>query len=153
MALQNLRRMYIEKVSEITEEIYTVVKLLVPQLGAHKVIPTWDEMNALVQSEASTLLIVRYPDENSEIVGILTLTVYRVPTGVRSIVEDVVVDEKMRRRGIAEALMRRAIELAGQAGANVLTLSSNPMREAANKLYQSMGFEKRETNSYLYKIK
>jgi ribosomal protein S18 acetylase RimI-like enzyme len=110
-------------------------------------------LSALVHSEASTLLIVRYPDENSEIVGMLTLAVYRVPTGVRSIVEDVIVDEKMRRRGIAEALMRRAIELAEQAGAGVLTLSSNPSREAANKLYQSMGFEKRETNSYLYKIK
>jgi ribosomal protein S18 acetylase RimI-like enzyme len=145
--------MHIEKVSEVTEEIYTAIKLLVPQLGAHKVIPTWDELSALVRAEASTLLIVRYPDENSEIVGMLTLVVYRVPTGVRSIVEDVIVDEKMRRRGIAEALMRRAIEMAEQAGADVLTLSSNPSREAANKLYQSMGFEKRETNSYLYKIK
>ena len=145
--------MYIEKVSEVTKEIYAAVKLLVPQLGAHKVIPTWDEMNALVRSEASTMLIARYPNENSEIAGMLTLTVYRVPTGIRSIVEDVIVDENMRRRGIAEALMCRAIELAGQAGASVLTLTSNPSREAANKLYQSMGFEKRETNSYLYKIK
>jgi ribosomal protein S18 acetylase RimI-like enzyme len=145
--------MHIEKVSDVTNEIYAAIKLLVPQLGAHKVIPTRDELNALVQSESSTLLVVRYPDESSEIVGMLTLAVYRVPTGVRSIVEDVIVDEKMRRRGIAEALMRRAIDLAGQAGAAVLTLSSNPTREAANKLYQSMGFEKRETNSYLYKIK
>jgi ribosomal protein S18 acetylase RimI-like enzyme len=145
--------MHIEKVSEVTEEIYSAIKLLVPQLGAHKVTPTWDKLSALAHSEASTLLIVRYPDENSEIVGMLTLAVYRVPTGVRSIVEDVIVDEKMRRRGIAESLMRRAIELAEQADAGVLTLSSNPSREAANKLYQSMGFEKRETNSYLYKIK
>lgn len=145
--------MHIEKVSEVTEEIYAAIKLLVPQLGVHKIIPTWDELSALVHSEASTLLTVRYPDENSEIVGMLTWAVYRVPTGVRSIVEDVIVDEKMRRRGIAEALMRRAIEMAEQAGAGVLTLSSNPSREAANKLYQSMGFEKRETNSYLYKIK
>lgn len=145
--------MHIEKVTEVTEEIYVAVQLLVPQLGAHKVTPTWDELNALVRSEASTFLIARYPDENSDIVGILTLTVYRVPTGVRSIAEDVIVDEKVRRRGIAKALMRHAIDLAGQAGAGVLALSSNPTREAANKLYQSMGFERRETNSYLYKIK
>jgi ribosomal protein S18 acetylase RimI-like enzyme len=145
--------MYIERVSEVTEEIYSAVKMLVPQLGVHAVIPTWDELNALVRSEASALLVARYPDEKSVIAGILTLTVYRVATGVHSIVEDVIVDEKMRRRGIAEALMHRAIELAAQAGASVLALSSNPTREAANKLYQSMGFEKRETNSYLYKIK
>ena len=145
--------MYVGKVFEVTDEIYNAAKLLVPQLGPDKVIPTRDELSALVQSEATTLLIARYPDGNSEIAGILTLTVYRVPTGIRSIVEDVVVDEKMRRHGIAETLMNYAIELAGQAGASVLTLSSNPSREAANKLYQSMGFEKRETNSYLYKIK
>ncbi len=145
--------MFIEKVSEVTDEIYNGVKLLVPQLGAHKVIPTRAELIALVRSESSTLLTARYPDERGEIAGMLTLTVYRVPTGIRSIVEDVIVDEKMRRRGIAEALMRHAIELAGQAGASVLALSSNPSRAAANQLYQSMGFEKRETNSYLYKIK
>ena len=139
--------MYVEKISEVTDEIYTAVRLLVPQLGADKIIPTRDEVHALVRSEAATFLIARYPDKDSEIAGILTLTVYRVPTGIRSIVEDVIVDEKMRRRGIAEALMRHAIELAGQAGASVLALSSNPAREAANKLYQSMGFQKRETNS------
>jgi len=145
--------MIVEKVSELTEEIYTAVKLLVPQLGAHKVIPTWDELNALVRSESSTLLIARYPDQHGRIAGILNLTIYRVPTGIRSIVEDVIVDEKMRRRGIAEGLMRHAIELAEQGGASTLALTSNPSREAANKLYQSVGFEKRETNSYLYKIK
>ena len=145
--------MFIGKVSEVTEELYNAVKSLIPQLGVHKVCPTWAELNALVCAESATLLIARYPDEASEIAGMLTLTVYRVPTGMRSIVEDVIVDEKLRRRGIAEALMRRAIGLAGQAGASVLTLSSNHTREAANKLYQSMGFQKRETNSYLYKIK
>ena len=145
--------MHTEKVSEVTDEIYSAVKLLVPQLGAHKVIPTWDELNVLVRSECSTLLIARYPDDHSGIAGILNLTIYRVPTGIRSIVEDVIVDEKMRRRGIAEALIRHAIELARQGGASTLALTSNPSREAANKLYQSVGFEKRETNSYLYKIK
>jgi ribosomal protein S18 acetylase RimI-like enzyme len=144
--------MIVEKVSELTEEVYAAVKLLVPQLGAHKANPTWDELNALIRSEASTLLIARYPDATSEIAGILSLTIYRVPTGMRSIVEDVIVDEKMRRRGIAEALMRYAIELAREAGANGVALTSNPQREAANKLYQALGFQKRETNSYFYKL-
>ena len=144
--------MFIEKVSEITEEILNAVESLVPQLGAHKTPPTWDELNALVTSEASTLLIARYPDESGKIAGILTLSVYRVPTGIRSIVEDVIVDENMRRRGIAEALMLHAIGLAREAGANGVALTSNPKREAANKLYQSMGFQKRETNAYFYKL-
>jgi len=144
--------MYIEKVSEVTEEIFEAVRLLVPQLGAHKAPPTWDELNTLVHSEASTLLIARYPDESGKIAGILTLSVYRVPTGIRSIVEDVTVDENMRRRGIAEALMLRAIDLAREVGANGVSLTSNPKREAANKLYQAMGFQKRETNAYFYKL-
>lgn len=144
--------MHIEKVTELTEEIYSAVQLLVPQLGAHKANPTWDELNALIRSEASTLLIARYPDATSQIAGILSLTIYRVPTGMRSFVEDVIVDEKMRRRGIAEGLMRYAIELAREAGANGVALTSNPKREAANKLYQAMGFQKRETNAYFYKL-
>ena len=145
--------MYVEKISEVTDEIYTAVRLLVPQLGANKTIPTRDEVHALVRSEAGTFLIARYPDKDGVIAGILTLTVYRVPTGIRSIVEDVIVDEKMRRRGIAEALMRYAIDLAREGGADVMTLSSNHTREAANQLYQSMGFQKRDTNSYIYKLR
>ncbi|NWG07940.1 MAG: GNAT family N-acetyltransferase [Chloroflexi bacterium] len=144
--------MVIEKVSEVTEEIVKSVAKLIPQLGVQKAPPTWDELNLLVHSEASTLLIARYPDEMGEIVGILSLTIYRVPTGIRSIVEDVVVDENMRRRGIAEAMMLRAIDLAKEAGANGVALTSNPRREAANKLYQSMGFQQRETNAYFYKF-
>jgi GNAT superfamily N-acetyltransferase len=145
--------MYIEKVSEVTDEIVNALQRLVPQLGAHKAPPTWDELSTLVHSEASTLLIARFPDEKSTIAGILTLSVYRVPTGIRSIVDDVIVDESMRRRGIAEALMLRAIDLAREVGANGVALTSNPKREAANKLYQSMGFQKRETNAYFYKLK
>jgi ribosomal protein S18 acetylase RimI-like enzyme len=145
--------MHIEKISKLTEEVYSAVKLLVPQLGVHKVNPTWDELNALIRSESSKLIVARYPDETSQISGILTLAIYRVPTGMRSIVEDVIVDEKKRRRGIAEALMRYAIDLAREAGANGVALTSNPQREAANRLYQAMGFQKRETNAYFYKLK
>jgi ribosomal protein S18 acetylase RimI-like enzyme len=98
-------------------------------------------------------LVAREPDENGEIIGILSLTVYRVPTGVRSIIEDVVVDEHMRRRGVGEALVRHAIELARQAGASGVALTSNPQREAANRLYQALGFELRKTNPYFYQLK
>ena len=88
--------MHIEKASEVTEEIFEVVQRLVPQLGAHKVPPTREDLRKLVGSEASSLLVARDPDEASPIAGILCLTIYRVPTGVRSIIEDVVVDETRR---------------------------------------------------------
>ena len=144
--------MYIGKVSETTDELYQALQRLVPQLGIHKTPLALEELRALLSTEGSTLLIAREPDENGAIVGVLSLTIYRVPTGVRSIVEDVVVDEKMRRHGIGEALVRRAIDLARDAGANGVTLTSNPQREAANKLYQAMGFELRKTNPYFYKL-
>lgn len=99
------------------------------------------------------LLAARVPNENGAIAGILSLIVYRVPTGLRSIIEDVVVDEKLRRRGVGEALIRYAIKLAREAGADGVSLTSNSQREAANQLYQSLGFESRKTNPYFYKLK
>lgn len=145
--------MYIEKVSEVTEELWKALQRLVPQLGAHKTPPTFDELTALVKSEASTLLVAREPDERGPIAGVLCLTVYRVPTGVRSIIEDVIVDESMRRGGIGEALVRAAIERARGAGASGVALTSRPEREAANRLYRSIGFQLRQTNPYFYKLK
>jgi ribosomal protein S18 acetylase RimI-like enzyme len=145
--------MYIEKVSTATDELYEALRRLIPQLGTHKITPSWEEMCQLIQSEASTLLVAREPDRTGPIAGILSLTLYRVPTGLRSIIEDVIVDEGMRRRGIGEALVRHAIELAREAGADGVSLTSNPGREAANQLYQSMGFRLRQTNPYFYPLK
>jgi ribosomal protein S18 acetylase RimI-like enzyme len=145
--------MYIGKISEVTEELHSALERLIPQLGIHKIPPTFEELNSLVTSGSSTLLVARQPREEDPIVGILCLTIYRVPTGLRSVIEDVIVDESARRRGIGEALVRYAIDLAREAGADGVSLTSNPQREAANQLYQSMGFELRKTNPYFYKLK
>jgi ribosomal protein S18 acetylase RimI-like enzyme len=145
--------MYIGKISEPTDELHAAMQSLIPQLGQHKVPPTREELGRLLSTEGASLLIARHPDEIGEIVGMLSLTIYRVPTGARSIVEDIVVDQKHRRLGIGEALVRHAIELAREAGASGVSLTSNPQREAANQLYISMGFELRKTNPYFYKLK
>ena len=145
--------MYVGKISEVSDEIFQAAQRLIPQLGVHKIPPAWDELNALIRSQASKLLIARYPDDEGEIKGLLTLTIYRVPTGLRSIVEDVVVDETVRRLGIGEALIHYALELAREAGVTGVALTSNPQRVAANQLYQSMGFKLRQTNSYFYQLK
>ena len=108
-------------------------------------------MAALVRDTSSTLIIAR--NDNDDIVGALTLVVYRVPTGVRSIIEDVIVDISTRGEGVGEALMLRGIELACEEGAGNISLTSNPMRVAANKLYLRVGFTKRETNAYRMKLK
>jgi ribosomal protein S18 acetylase RimI-like enzyme len=145
--------MHILQVSEATEELYESLQTLVPQLGAHKAPPTREELRDLVSSESSLLLVARDRDVSGPIVGLLCLTVYRVPTGLRSIIEDVVVDGSARRKGIGGALVQKAIELAREAGADGVSLTSNAKREAANLLYQSLGFQLRQTNPYYYRLK
>lgn len=144
--------MFIEKVTEATDELLFALQRLIPQLGKHKVPPTLEDLAALIAFPPCTLLIARHPDETGEIIATLCLNIYRVPTGVRSIVEDLVVDERMRRQGVGESLVRRAIDLARSAGASGVSLTSRPDREAANRLYLEMGFELRNTNAYIYKF-
>lgn len=131
-------------------ELFLAFQKLIPQLTQNNPPPSLDEIVALLNSESSRLLIARA--EDSEIVGALSLTVYRVSTGIRSIIEDVVVDEHKRGKGIGAALIRRAIEIAKEESAAHITLTSNPKREDANRLYLRLGFRRRETNAYIYKF-
>lgn len=142
--------MQIDIVTHADEELCEAFQRLVPQLTTNHPPPTLDELTALVQEASSTLMVARNPA--GQIIGALSLAVYRVPTGVRSIIEDVVVDLSARGQGVGEALMQRAIERAAEKGASNITLTSNPMRVAANRLYLKMGFKKRETNAYQFVI-
>lgn len=142
--------MQIDIVTRADEELYDAFLRLVPQLTTNNPPPTLDALTALVQDASSTLLVAR--NEQGQIVGALNLTVYRVPTGIRSIIEDVIVDLSARGQGVGEALMQRAMEIAKEKGAANITLTSNPMRVAANSLYVKLGFKKRETNAYQFKL-
>jgi ribosomal protein S18 acetylase RimI-like enzyme len=107
----------------------------------------------LVSSGSSVLFEARHLDFGDTIIGIATLILYRVPTGLRAYIEDMVVDEQARGRRIGEALTRACLERAEQAGASQVMLTSNPSRVAANRLYQRMGFKVRKTNVYRYVFK
>lgn len=145
--------MFIERAAEATDELFTAIQALVPQLGPGKIPPTRQELSALINSEASLLLVARHPAKDDPICGMLTLSIYRVPTGIRSIVEDVIVDAKSRRLGMAEGLLKRAILLAREAGAGNISLSANPTREAAHRLYQKLGFTRRDAFAYIIRLK
>ena len=142
--------MQVELVTQADDELYQAFQRLVPQLTNNNPPPSLNDLSALVRDSSSTLMVAR--NERAEIVGALTLTVYRVPTGIRSIIEDVIVDSSARGQGIGEALIQRAIEISREKGAGNISLTCNPMREAANRLYQRMGFKKRETNAYQIKL-
>jgi len=144
--------MEIEQVTSITDEVCEAFRRLMPQLTPTHLTPTKDELITIVKSEASILLIARYPNKNSHIVGAGCLVIYRVLTGMKGIIEDVVVDESARENGIGESIVRRLLDIAREKGVNGVTLTSNSKRISANRLYQRIGFAKRETNSYIYKF-
>lgn len=99
---------------------------------------------AIVAHDATELLVVRI---DGRIVGAATFVTFPLPSGVRGHVEDVVVDETMRGKGIARALLVRMTELATDRGLRTLDLTSRPSRESALRLYESVGFIRRETNA------
>ncbi len=142
--------MHIERQSAVTDELVEAFRRLMPQLSSSNPAPTRAELAEMIESPAITLLVAR--DDGGEIVGSLTLAMFRIPTGRRAWIEDVVVDSAQRGRGIGEALTREALAVAKAAGATTVDLTSRPSREAANRLYQRVGFEKRETNVYRYKL-
>jgi ribosomal protein S18 acetylase RimI-like enzyme len=117
-----------------------------PQLSSSAPPPTAYQLETIVESPASRLLVARDPSEH--IVGSLTLVVFTIPTGVRAIIEDVVVDESARGQGVGAALVEAAVQRAAEAGARNVDLTSRPDREQANALYRRLGFAQRQTNVY-----
>jgi len=139
----------VEVVHEVTDELVAAFARLVPQLSATTGPPGRKALEEIVGSSAITLLVAR---AEGTIVGTLTLAMFPIPTGFRAWIEDVVVDQAARGRGVGEALTNEAIVLAGAAGARTVDLTSRPSRQAAGRLYQRAGFEERETRVYRYRM-
>jgi len=142
----------IEEVVEITGEVIEAVGQLLPQLAPNTPLPGQSEMEEIIASPHNALFIARDPDQNDEIVGIAALAMYRTPTGLHAWIEDVVVDESAHGRGFGAALVQACIQTAARAGAHGVNLTSRPARQAANRLYQRMGFIRRETNVYYHRL-
>jgi ribosomal protein S18 acetylase RimI-like enzyme len=140
----------VERVSEVTEGLIRDVARLVPQVSSSASLPTEAEMADLVGSSGSTLFVAR--DAGDAMVGMLTLVTYRIPTGIRAVIEDVVVDERARGAGVGGLLVEAALAESARRQARHVDLTSRPSREAANRLYQKMGFGVRETNVYRHSM-
>lgn len=139
----------IEEVKRVDAELVKAFERLVPQLSSSNPPPTEKELAAIVTSRATVLFIAR---DEGEIVGSLSLVLFRIPTGLRAFIEDVVVDTSARGKGVGDALSRSAIEHASNAGAKTVDLTSRPSREAANRLYQRLGFKLRNSNVYRFEL-
>ncbi len=140
----------VEEASAVTTDLVAAFARLIPQLSRSNPAPSAEELATIVSSPATVLLVAR--DDGGAIVGSLTLALFRIPTGVRAWIEDVVVDESARGTGVGEALNREALRLAAEAGAVTVDLTSRPSREAANRLYKRLGFVERDTNVYRYEL-
>ena len=133
--------------SELADAFVT----LVPQLSKSNPPPTRDKVEAMLAFDAVTQFVAR--DDDGGIVGVSTLIMFPIPTGWRAWVEDVIVDEAARGQGVGEALTLAMIDAAREQGCTTFELTSRPSREAANRLYQRIGFTPRETNVYRYDLR
>ena len=138
----------IRPVTEITESLTNAYRVLIPQLSSSSNPPTGEALQRIIESDSAQILIAE--DENGEILGTMTLIIFQIPTGIRAWIEDVVVDSSARGKGIGKKLNLAALELAKQAGAKTVDLTSRPARQEANQLYRSIGFAERETNVYRF---
>lgn len=142
--------MAVTQATTVSDELVAAFARLVPQLSTSAQLPTRAELEQIVSSPAATLLLAR--DADGQIIGSLTLVVFRTPTGARAWIEDVVVDEAARGQGAGAELIGEAIRLASESGARTLDLTSRPSREAANALYEKVGFRARVTNVYRHDL-
>ena len=131
------------------QELVDAFAELIPQLSSSSPPPSAEVLGAIIDSPDSVLFVARI---DGRIVGSLTLAFYRIPTGLKGWIEDVVVDGSARGRGVGEALNRAALAEAADRGAKNVSLTSRASREAANRLYQRLGFEPYETNVYRYRL-
>ena len=138
---------YVEVVHEATDEVAAAMRHLLPQLSANAAWPDQAAVQRIVGSEATTLLAAKL---DGQIVGLLALAMFPIPTGLRAWIEDVIVDEAARGQGIGAALTKEALALAEAAGARTVDLTSRPSREAAGRLYERLGFAARSTRIYRY---
>jgi ribosomal protein S18 acetylase RimI-like enzyme len=138
----------VEIATSPTPALVEAVQRLSPQLSRSKPPPTADEVAEIVTSPATDLFLAT--DDAGTVLGMSTLVVFRIPTGLRAWIEDVVVDEAGRNQGVGAALNRAMIERAAELGCLTVDLTSRPSREAANRLYLKLGFQVRDTNVYRY---
>jgi ribosomal protein S18 acetylase RimI-like enzyme len=138
----------VAEATEVSPELVDALARLLPQLSRSAPPLGEAEVADMIASPAVRLLVAR--DTGGVIVGSLSLVLFRIPSGVRAWIEDVIVDEAVRGRGVGEALTAEAIRLANAAGARTIDLTSRPAREAAHRLYTKLGFNVRETSVYRF---
>lgn len=142
----------IERVTSVDDELVAAFELLTPQLSKSSPPPSRAELEEIVADPGNHLLIARDSTDGDRIVGTTTLVTFRIPTGMRAWIEDVIVDSACAGRGISYDINRFALDAARALGCKTVDLTSRPSREAANHVYKKLGFVERETNVYRFTL-
>ena len=137
------------EIKTYSPEYHEAMQRFLNQLTTSPMVLTESMFHQLLDSENSHLFFII---KDEQIAGMLTVGIYYSPTGGKAWIEDVVVDETFRGQGLSKVLVAHAIEFVKSQQIPLLMLTSNPKRIAANKLYQAMGFERKETNVYRMKF-
>jgi ribosomal protein S18 acetylase RimI-like enzyme len=141
----------VEQLSEVTDEIVEAFGRLLPQLSrSARPLDRAAITTIVTGSPGSTVLVAR--GEDGLITGMLTLVMFRIPTGLRAIIEDVVTDDAARGQGVGTALTNPPPAPPRAAGVRTIDLTSRPSRVAAGRLYEKLGFQVRDTRVYRYAI-
>jgi len=138
----------IEELRHFSPAVADVIRELVSQLDSNYQSLSDGDIQGIISDENTHLFVAKLTSNPEKIVGMFTLVVYRIPYKKKAWIEDVVVDLKYRRQGIAKKMLGYAIEEAKKNDVKSLNLTSSPTREFANQIYQELGFEKRDTNVY-----
>ena len=138
----------IRKDSEQTDKDLREINNLIPQLSQSAKLLTKAEFTSLLNAESTHLY---FAEDKEQVLGMLSLVTFPIPTGLRGWVEDVVVDTKARGKGVGKLLTMHALKEAQKMGVLTIDLTSRPSRDVANRLYQSVGFSARVTNVYRFK--
>lgn len=147
--MDTINNIDIVRLEVVTDQIVEAFGKLIPQLVNDRPAPTKEQLESVVSSDNSLVFIAR---QAGRIIGTFSMVVYRIPTGIKASVEDVVADSSVRGKGVGEAMLRYAAKCAADMGISKLDLTSKPSRIAANALYRKIGFELRETNVYRLEI-
>ncbi|MCO1577604.1 GNAT family N-acetyltransferase [Crossiella sp. SN42] len=139
----------VEVLGEVTDEVREAFDRLLSQLSTSAAPLDHAALVRLATCETNTVLLAR---GGGRIVGTLTLVMFPVPSGLRARIEDVVVDEAARGRRVGAALTEAALRIAREAGARTVDLTSRPSRGAANRLYERLGFQPRESRVYRFPL-
>lgn len=144
-----MEKITFKEIDEFRPNYLSDINHLLSQLSNHPVNLEETDLHDIISSTCSRLFMLLHEGHG---IGMISLCSYKSPTGTKAWIEDVVIDSAFRNKGLGRLMMKNVVDIVRCQGDATIMLTSRPSRIAANQLYQSLGFEKKETNVYKMKF-